>query len=510
MTELAVVAALAVEARALRKGLRGVAPSVCGMGPKRAAAFGRDLATQASARANGHGAAGAFVIAGFAGGLTRTVHPGQVVVASSVHADDASWSMSLPSAPALAVQLRAEGLDVVCAPIVSTAKLARGDQRATLAACGAVAVDMESASLLRQLNVDPSRVAVVRVIVDTPDHELLSPGLVTAGVRACRELRRVGPGLVAWANALGPRTVHLAGPRSFCAGVERAIDIVERALERFGSPVYVRRQIVHNTHVVNELERAGAVFVQELDEVPEHAHVVLAAHGVAPDVRAEAATRELHVIDATCPLVAKVHSEARRRAEQGYHIVLIGHDDHEEVVGTRGEAPTDIDVVETPDDVARLAVPDPDRVAYLTQTTLAVDETAEVVAALRTRFPAIVAPRADDICYATQNRQEAVRHVARRAELVLVIGSQNSSNSNRLVEVAAREGARAVLIEDETCLDLRWLHGVSSIAVTAGASAPEDIVQRLVATVAGLGPVELVEEPVVHEDVRFALPQEVR
>jgi 4-hydroxy-3-methylbut-2-enyl diphosphate reductase len=323
-------------------------------------------------------------------------------------------------------------------------------------------------------------------------------------------LQRIGPVLDLWGSALGSRRIELAGPRSFCAGVDRAIGIVERALVRFGTPVYVRRQIVHNTHVVGALEDAGAIFVQELDEVPEGATVVLAAHGVAPDVREQAVGRRLNVIDATCPLVAKVHSEARKRAKDGYSIVLIGHDDHEEVIGTRGESPEHIQVLHQPSDVADLVVPDPSRVAYLTQTTLAVDETTEVVAALRERFPSVVGPRADDICYATQNRQEAVRKIARSCDLVLVVGSENSSNSNRLVEVARREGCRAELIEDETEIDLRWLVGVQTLGVTAGASAPEEIVQSVVAMVATLGPVDVAEEPVVVEDVHFSLPMEVR
>jgi 4-hydroxy-3-methylbut-2-enyl diphosphate reductase len=261
---------------------------------------------------------------------------------------------------------------------------------------------------------------------------------------------------------------------------------------------------------VQDLAAAGAVFVQELDEVPAGSVTVLAAHGVAPEVRAQATERELRVIDATCPLVAKVHAEVRTRREAGYAIVLIGHEDHEEVVGTRGEAPEDIHVVAAPGDVDGLVVADPERVAYLTQTTLAVDETADVITRLQQRFPSVVGPRAHDICYATQNRQLAVRELASRADLVLVVGSANSSNSNRLVEVARRQGAVAHLIEDETQIDLAWLAAVDHVGVTAGASAPEHLVRRVVDRLASLGRVDVSEHVAVDEDVQFLLPVEVR
>jgi 4-hydroxy-3-methylbut-2-enyl diphosphate reductase len=306
------------------------------------------------------------------------------------------------------------------------------------------------------------------------------------------------------------RTVLLAGPRSFCAGVERAIAIVERALERHGPPVYVRRQIVHNLHVIRGLEGRGAVFVEELADVPDGAVTVLAAHGVAPPVRVEAEARRLRVIDATCPLVAKVHSEARSFARRGYDIVLIGHADHEEVEGTVGEAPDRIQIVDGPDDVARLRVRDPEKVAYLTQTTLAVDDVADVVAVLRDRFPRVTGPRADDICYATQNRQEAVRAIAGECDLVVVVGSRNSSNSNRLAEVARRTGTPAVLVEDASELDVDLVAGAATIGLTAGASAPETLVEGVIEALRGLGPVTVVERPVLVEDVHFALPAEVR
>jgi 4-hydroxy-3-methylbut-2-enyl diphosphate reductase len=301
----------------------------------------------------------------------------------------------------------------------------------------------------------------------------------------------------------------LAAPRGYCAGVDRAVQTVERALEHHGAPVYVRKQIVHNEHVVADLTRRGAVFVEELSEVPDGATVVFSAHGVSPAVRSDAAGRALDVIDATCPLVSKVHAEARRFADEGRTIFLIGHAGHEEVEGTTGEAPGSIRLVEDADDAARVAVDDPDRVAFLTQTTLAVDETDEIVDVLRSRFPALKGPGSDDICYATANRQQAVREVARDADVVLVAGSVTSSNSKRLVEVAEREGARAYLVDDETDVDLAWLRGVSTVGITAGASAPERIVTRLVGALASLGPVEVEERTTTTEDVQFRLPKEL-
>jgi 4-hydroxy-3-methylbut-2-enyl diphosphate reductase len=303
------------------------------------------------------------------------------------------------------------------------------------------------------------------------------------------------------------RRVLLAAPRSFCAGVERAIDVVERALAKYGAPVYVRRQIVHNTHVVHDLEQKGAVFVEELDEVPDGAVAVLAAHGVTPAVRSEAASRGLLTIDATCPLVAKVHHEARRWADLGYSIVLVGHPEHEEVVGTLGEAPDAIHIVEDVVDVRDLPIPEDAPVAFLTQTTLATDETAAVVDELRQRFAQLAGPRADDICYATQNRQDAVRALAGECDLILVVGSRNSSNSNRLVEVSQRAGCAAYLVEDESELQPEWLDGAAVVGVTAGASAPESLVTRVVTA---LSPVSVEERHVVHEHVKFTLPQEVR
>src|SRR5215210_430155 len=278
-----------------------------------------------------------------------------------------------------------------------------------------------------------------------------------------------------------PERLLLAAPRGYCAGVDRAVQTVERALELYGAPVYVRKEIVHNKHVVAQLRERGAIFVDELDDsIPERAVTVFSAHGVSPAVHADAGRRGLRTIDATCPLVTKVHREALKFARDGYTIVLIGHAGHEEVEGTMGEAPEHIVLVETEDDVARLDVPDPARVAYVSQTTLSVDETRTIIAALRERFPNITGPRTDDICYATTNRQSAVKAMAEECDLVLVIGSRNSSNSNRLVDVARDAGTDAYLIDNETQVDEAWLAGKRVVGITSGASAPEELVQRLV------------------------------
>jgi 4-hydroxy-3-methylbut-2-enyl diphosphate reductase len=304
--------------------------------------------------------------------------------------------------------------------------------------------------------------------------------------------------------------VLLAGPRSFCAGVERAIEIVERALEMRGAPVYVRKQIVHNTRVVSDLEQRGAVFVDELDEVPDGATVVFSAHGVSPAVRDDASGRGLSVIDATCPLVSKVHAEARRFAREGYTVALIGHAGHEEVEGTLGEAPSSTVLVQTAQDVAAIEVADPAKIAYLMQTTLAIDEAADVAGALRDKFPQMRAPGSDDICYATTNRQAAVRAVATEADLVLVAGSKNSSNSVRLVERSERAGTPAHLIDGATDIDLSWLSGVSVVGLTAGASAPPAVVSEIIAALSGLGTVTVTERTTTTESVQFGLPREVR
>jgi 4-hydroxy-3-methylbut-2-enyl diphosphate reductase len=303
--------------------------------------------------------------------------------------------------------------------------------------------------------------------------------------------------------------IVLAGPRGFCAGVERAIEIVERALDVVGGPIYVRREIVHNRHVVEELREKGAIFVDELHEVPAGATVVFSAHGVAPAVRLAAERRGLRVIDATCPLVTKVHLEAVRYARERRTIVLVGHADHDEVIGTTGEAPERIVVIASVEAAERLQVDDPGRVAYLTQTTLSVDDTRAIIEVLRRRFPAITGPSRDDICYATQNRQAAVKQLAGEVDLVLVLGAANSSNANRLREVAEAVGARAFLINDVRDVRREWFDGVRRVGVTAGASTPEHLVRQLVAYLEALGRPTVRELRVVEEDVRFGLPHEL-
>src|SRR5215216_4146273 len=303
----------------------------------------------------------------------------------------------------------------------------------------------------------------------------------------------------------------LAAPRGYCAGVDRAVQTVERALELHGAPVYVRKEIVHNKHVVQSLRERGAIFVDDLDDsIPEGAITIFSAHGVSPAVHADAERRGLRTIDATCPLVTKVHREALKFAAEGYTIVLIGHAGHEEVEGTMGEAPEHIVLVETEEDVDRLEVADPDRVAYVSQTTLSVDETRAVIARLRERFPSITGPRTDDICYATTNRQAAVKQMAEHCDLVLVIGSQNSSNSQRLVEVAREYGAESHLIDNETQVRDEWLEGARVVGISSGASAPEELVQRLVGFFRARGTRDVEQFEVLREDVRFMLPKTIR
>ncbi len=303
----------------------------------------------------------------------------------------------------------------------------------------------------------------------------------------------------------------LAAPRGYCAGVDRAVQTVERALELYGAPVYVRKEIVHNKHVVEQLRDRGAVFVDEIDaSIPEGATTVFSAHGVSPAVHAQAAGRSLSTIDATCPLVTKVHVEAKKFAADGYTIVLIGHGGHEEVEGTMGEAPDSIVLVETEADVEALEVADPEKIAYISQTTLSVDETRTIINRLREKFPAITGPRTDDICYATTNRQAAVKQMAAECDLVLVIGSQNSSNSQRLVEVARDYGADSYLIDNETQVEDAWLDGKRVVGISSGASAPEDLVDRLVAFFTQRGVTDVSEYEVVREDVRFMLPKRIR
>jgi 4-hydroxy-3-methylbut-2-enyl diphosphate reductase len=308
-----------------------------------------------------------------------------------------------------------------------------------------------------------------------------------------------------------PDKLLLAAPRGYCAGVDRAVQTVEHALDLHGAPVYVRKEIVHNKHVVEQLRERGAIFVDELDDsIPEGAITVFSAHGVSPAVHADAQRRGLDTIDATCPLVTKVHREALKFAAEGYTIVLIGHGGHEEVEGTMGEAPEHIVLVETEGDVDALEVEDPEKLAYISQTTLSVDETRAIINRLRERFPAIVGPRTDDICYATTNRQAAVKQMAVQCDLVLVIGSRNSSNSNRLVEVAREHGADSYLIDNEDQVREEWLDGKRVVGITSGASAPEELVQRLVAFFRDRGTAHVEEFEVVQEDVRFMLPKTIR
>jgi 4-hydroxy-3-methylbut-2-en-1-yl diphosphate reductase len=308
-----------------------------------------------------------------------------------------------------------------------------------------------------------------------------------------------------------PEKLLLAAPRGYCAGVDRAVQTVERALTLYGAPVYVRKEIVHNKHVVEQLRERGAIFVEELDDtIPEGAVTVFSAHGVSPAVHAEAERRGLQTIDATCPLVTKVHREALKFAADGYTIVLIGHGGHEEVEGTMGEAPEAIVLVETEADVDRLDVRDPEKLAYISQTTLSVDETRAIINRLRERFPSITGPRTDDICYATTNRQAAVKQMAPHCQLVLVIGSRNSSNSNRLVEVAREHGAASHLIDNAAQIQDDWLEGVRTVGISSGASAPEELVQRVVDFFRTRGTADVAEFEVVKEDVRFMLPKVIR
>ncbi|MCU4184529.1 4-hydroxy-3-methylbut-2-enyl diphosphate reductase [Acidiferrimicrobium sp. IK] len=500
-TSLLALAPLRLEARAVSRGAPGLRVERTGPGPRRAAAAAARLAA-------GHRAGAPVAVTGIGGALVEGLVPGELIVADRVVDANGGLVAVIPSASLLASALRRGGLRARVGTVASADRVVRGRQaRAALAAHGAMAVDMESAAILRQGWDGP--VAVVRAVADTPERELISAGTVAGGIAALRALRAAAPHLATWAAAVRPRRVVLASPRSFCAGVDRAIETVERAIARYGAPVYVRRQIVHNSHVVAGLEAQGAVFVEELHDVPDGATVVLSAHGVAPAVRDEAARRGLAVIDATCPLVAKVHSEIRRFHQRGYQIVLVGHGGHDETEGSMGEAPG-IQLVSTAEDAAAVDAADPDRVAYVTQTTLAPDETSSVIEALRDRYPALAGPHASDICYATQNRQDAVRAAAVDSDVVLVVGSPNSSNAARLVEVARRSGTPAHLVDDPAAVDLEWLSDAGTVAVTAGASTPEAVVSQVVEALRGLGPLEVAERTVHTENVSFSLPPEVR
>jgi 4-hydroxy-3-methylbut-2-enyl diphosphate reductase len=499
--KLVVCSPLAFEARAMRRGLShagGQEATVVrtGYGPARA---------RKQADRLGEAAFGMMAVGGTGAGLTADARPGDLVVGTEVTGGAAA--VTSPSAPLLAAELRRAGLRARAGRIVTVDHLVRRGEREQLAGQGALAADMESVHLLAAANGRPA--VVVRAISDTPQRPLL-PWAVPGGIAALRSLREAGPVLDRWAAACGPRKVLLAGPRSFCAGVERAIEIVEKVLEQRGSPVYVRKQIVHNTHVVNDLERRGAIFVEELDEVPDGATVVFSAHGVSPEVRNTASARGLDAIDATCPLVSKVHVEARRFANEGYQVALIGHGGHEEVEGTLGEAPQAMILVETAEDVAKLAPEDPHKVAFLMQTTLSLEEADGIAGAVRERFPDARGPGSDDICYATTNRQLAVRAIAAESDLVLVAGSANSSNSRRLVETAQRAGTPAYLIDGAEDIELGWLAGASVVGITAGASAPPAVVGQIIEALSGLGTVEVTERVVATESIRFGLPKELK
>ncbi|HEX3803531.1 MAG TPA: 4-hydroxy-3-methylbut-2-enyl diphosphate reductase [Solirubrobacteraceae bacterium] len=494
---IVVLAPLSLEARAVRAGAPWAEVRRIGMGPRRAARSAQ-LSIASGSRP--------ILIAGFCGALDPDLEPGDIVLASELRGPTGTIPCDDPTI--LAGVLRRGGLNVRIAPIASSQRLVMGERRRTLFRSGAVAVDMESAWLAPAARRRP--LVTLRVVVDTSNRELHHPlRTVTGAAIAYRALQRACSLVEEWANSIGSREVVLGSPRASCAGVDRAVEIVERALADRGAPIYVRKQIVHNAHVVRSLEERGAVFVDELEAVPDGATVIFSAHGVSPAVRKEAEQRGLQVIDATCPLVSKVHAEARRFASAGFDIVLVGHEGHEEVDGTYGEAPESIQVVAGTDEIAGLTVRDPARVAYLSQTTLAVDETAEVVGALKQRFPDAVGPASSDICYATQNRQDAVRALAQDCDLILVVGSGNSSNSRRLVEVAERAGCRAMLVENAADVPPEVLRGARRVGVTAGASAPESLVETLIRALGGLGEITVSERSVATEEMHFKLPPEV-
>jgi 4-hydroxy-3-methylbut-2-enyl diphosphate reductase len=526
MSRLTVLAPMIFEAAALRRGLHAPAGATAGASAGASAGatagesaggavsdirvvtvgVGPGSARRASARLGT--APGPVLVAGVAGALAPGLRPGDIVLASELR-DPAGAALPCADPAILAGILRAAGLRVHVGPLVSSPKVVAGAARTALAQTGALAVDMESVWLAHAAGSRP--LSVLRVVLDTPERELGNPLQTLVGfTTALRSLRAAAAQIPAWTDLFAAREVVLAAPRASCAGVDRAVEIVERVLADRGAPVYVRKQIVHNAHGVAGLEARGAVFVDELDEVPPGATAIFSAHGVSPAVRAHAGARDLRVVDATCPLVAKVHAEARRFAAAGHQIVLIGHAGHEEVEGTVGEAPDRTQVIASPGEVDSLAIDDPARVAYLTQTTLAIDETADVVDALKARFPAVSGPASSDICYATQNRQDAVRALAADCDLVLVVGSRNSSNSLRLVEVARRAGARAELVEDATQLSPALIATAARIGLSAGASAPETLVAGVVSALRGLGDVALSERTVAREEVHFKLPLEVR
>jgi 4-hydroxy-3-methylbut-2-enyl diphosphate reductase len=493
-----VLAPLSIEARAVRAGAPWAEVRRIGMGPHRAST---------AAKLTHDRPTGPVMIAGFCGALDPELVPGDIVLASELRGP--TGTTVCPDPTILAGHLRRGGFNVRVGPVASTQRLVLRERRRVLARTGALAVDMESAWLAPDAHAEP--LVTLRVVLDTHRDELHRPLRTLAGAaRAYRALRGASALVHGWAAALGERELVLAAPRASCAGVVRAVEIVERVLAERGAPVYVRKQIVHNLRVVRDLETRGAIFVEELDQVPEGATVIFSAHGVSPAVREEASARGLDVIDATCPLVAKVHAEARRFAASGHEIVLVGHEGHEEVEGTVGEAPERMHVIASEREVGDLRFEDPHKVAYLTQTTLAVDETTGVLDALRERFPDLAGPSSADICYATQNRQDAVRELASECDLVLVVGSENSSNSKRLVEVSERAGCPAQLVGDAGEIRVEWLAGARRVGLSAGASAPEALVGEVVEALDGLGGVNLSERTVAEEDVHFKLPPRLR
>ena len=500
MSRLLVYAPLRVEEACLPRSLRRSARVI-------RSGMGRERARIAAARGLAVEDAIGVAIAGVCAAASPDLRTCDVVLGSELRLPDGRH-IAAPGSRMLAAALRRRGLRPRIGTIASAERVAGPTERQFLAEQGVDAVDMESVWLAEAAAGRP--LAVLRVVVEEAGRELVDPRTAVAGARALAVLRRATPVLEEWQRALRTRRVLLAAPRSFCAGVERAIEIVELALAQRGAPVYVRKQIVHNEHVVADLERRGAIFVDELDDVPVGATTVFSAHGVSPAVREAAAERDLDVIDATCPLVSKVHAEARRFAEGGNTVLLIGHAGHEEIEGTAGEAPDATILIQDVRDAERVQLPDETRVTYLTQTTLAVDETEEIVETLRERFPTLRGPSSDDICYATTNRQVAVREVARKSDVVLVVGSRTSSNSLRLVEVAEREGVPAHLVDDEGDIDLAWIENADTIGLSAGASAPEPLVRSIIESIDALGGATVEEETMTTETLRFRLPREVR
>lgn len=522
MSRLVVRTAMEIEARAVRRGLAAAGAvgdvSAAGMGRRAREA----LSCPGGAR-SGWAPDAALAVVGIAGALQRGLAPGDLVVADVVTGP--TGALACPAAPLVAGALRRAGLSAHVGTVVTASQVVTGRSRADLAAGGALAVDLESAWLAAAGGNGAGAgagagagvpVVVVRAVLDGPDHPLVRPATLGRLRIALASLSAAAGVLADWAGAVAHREVTLAAPASFCAGVERAISAVESTLARHGAPVYVRRQIVHNAHVVADLERRGVVFIEELDEVPAGAVTVFSAHGVAPRVWDEASALGLTVVDATCPLVSKVHHEVRRVADTGDLLVYIGHPDHDESEGTLGEAPDLLHLVSRVDDVDTLPPAEGRRVRYVTQTTLAVDEVDEVVRALEQRYgpDRVFGPGHADICYATSNRQAAVVAAAEGADLTLVVGSRNSSNSQRLVEVAERTGCPARLVEDSGDVEFGWLAGATRLTLSAGASAPPSLVEELTAAIVALTPpgqavTQVSTRRVATEDITFAPPREV-